>query len=68
MWHSFVPGEWGGGGGIPHSSGGIQQQVLLFLLHPSGTLVLLLTELNCSRETRKESSKMLSCVGHNAQL
>lgn len=40
----------------------------LFFLHPGGILLLLFTELNCSRETQRESSKMLSCVEHNTHL
>lgn len=37
-------------------------------LHPGGILPLLFIELNCGRETQKESSKMLSCVEHNTRL
>lgn len=40
----------------------------LLFLHPGGILPLLFTELNCSREIQKESSKMLSCVEHNTRL
>lgn len=61
-WHASAPR------GAPRSGGGTPRRVLRFLLGAGGTLVSLLPELNCSRETRGESSKMPSCVEHNAQL